>query len=217
MKPLISFADEKIRPESPKKYAEKSLKCILYGEDKMNHTNKFSIRDIAIVGMAAAICAVSMIFKIPYGTGAMFHFGTAAIFTLAILFGGIRAGLAAAIGTAFYDLLMGFSPYTIWSFFIKGIAGLILGYISHSAHTGGKSIIRNIIGCILSAIWTLIGYLVAWTFVIGKFESALANAPSSIVNSVIGLIVAIPLAATLRIALEKAGILGNSASNINSN
>lgn len=172
----------------------------------MNRTKMFSIKDIVTIGMLAALCTVGTSIKIPYGNGAMVHLGSAAIFTFAILFGGVRAGLAGAIGSAFFDLLMGFSPYTLWSFFIKGIAGIIIGSIAHSGNSGGKSIVKNVLGCITGAVWTLAGYLVAWTFVIGKFEAALANSPSSLVTSTAGILVAIPLSAALRPALIKAGL-----------
>lgn len=90
----------------------------------MMQQRKIELRDIVIIGMLAAICVIATTIKIPYGHGAMVHLGTAAIFTIGIVFGGVYAGLAAAIGTAFFDLMMGFSPYTIWSFFIKERRGL---------------------------------------------------------------------------------------------
>lgn len=173
----------------------------------MKSNNGFSIRDIVIIGMLSALCTISIMIKIPYGNGAMVHLGTAAIFTFAIIFGGKYAGLSGAIGAAFFDLLMGFSPYTIWSFFIKGIAGFIAGSIAHSGKMAGKSVVRNIIGCVVAGVWTLLGYLVAWTVVIGRFEAALGNIPSSLVSSGVGILVAIPLAATLRAALGEAGLI----------
>ena len=174
----------------------------------VNTSSKFSLYDIVIVGLLAALTAIGTLIKIPYGQGAMIHLGTATLFTAAILFGGVRAGLAGAIASALVDIFSGFFLYTVWSFIIKGIAGLIVGSIAHSAGSRGKSIIKNIIACILGALWTLGGYLVAWTAVIGKFEAALANAPSSIITSSVGIVIAIPLAVTLGIALDKAGLRG---------
>ncbi|MGE4282787.1 MAG: ECF transporter S component [Clostridia bacterium] len=173
----------------------------------MKSIKNLSIHDIVTIGMLSALCIVSIMIKIPYGNGAMVHLGTAAIFTIAILFGGTYAGLAGAIGSAFFDLLAGFSPYTIWSFFIKGVAGIIAGSIAHSGGARGKSIVKNILACVAAGIWTLGGYLVAWTVVIGKFESAVINIPSSLMSSGVGILVAIPLAAAIRGPLEKAGFM----------
>lgn len=167
---------------------------------------KFSTYDIVIIGMLAALCMISTTIKIPYGNGAMVHLGTAALFTFALVFGRIHAGLAGAIGTAIFDIIMGFSPYTLWSFFIKGIAGYIVGAIAHGGGAKGKNMGRNILACLAGAAWTLAGYLVAWTVVIGKFEVALANSPSSLMTSSVGILIAIPLSTTLRVALEKSGV-----------
>lgn len=166
-------------------------------------SKKFTIRDIVIIGMLAAFCTIGTTIKIPYGNGAMVHLGSAAIYTTGLLFGGIYAGFGGAIGSAFFDLLMGFSPYTLWSFFIKGLAGYIVGSIAHSDGADGKSFIRNLIAIIVGAVWTLIGYLAAWTAVIGKFEAALLNIPSSIITSAVGAAVALPLAAALYKPIRK--------------
>lgn len=173
----------------------------------MNKVKKLTIRDIVFIGMLAALCTISTTIKIPYGNGAMVHLGTGALYTIALIFGGTYAGFSGAIGTAFFDLMMGFSPYTLWSFIIKGVAGFIVGTIAHGGEAKGKSTARNIIACLLGAAWTILGYLVAWTVVIGNFPAAIANIPSSLVTSGVGMLIAIPLAATLRFSLEKSGLL----------
>jgi uncharacterized membrane protein len=176
----------------------------------MKNLFRFSVRDIAIIGMLSALHALSIMIKIPYGQGAMVHLGTAAVFTFAIVFGGKYAGPAGAIGAAFFDLLMGFSPYTLWSFFIKGIAGYMAGLVAHSADSKGASLPRNLIGCLGASAWTLAGYLLAWTVVIGSFTAAVMNIPSSLMSSGVGMLVGIPLGATLRVTLRKAGLFDAS-------
>jgi len=156
----------------------------------------------------AAMCAIATAIKIPFGVGAMVHLGTAFIFTIAIVFGGVYAGLAGAIGSAFYDLLMGFSPYTFWSFGIKGIAGLIAGVVAKGLWPenkegsfiplGKKGIMRAVLGCILAATWTLGGYTVAWWQVTGSITTAIANMPSSLMTSGVGFVIALILAPKLR-------------------
>ncbi|MFZ5353683.1 MAG: ECF transporter S component [Bacillota bacterium] len=173
----------------------------------MNNTKSFSIKDIVMIGMMAAILIIATTIKIPYGNGAMVHLGTAALFTIAIVFGGKYAGLSGAIGTALFDMVMGFSPYTLWSFFIKGIAGFIVGIIAHSGEAKGNKIVRNVLACFAGAAWTLFGYIVAWTVVIGKLEAAVLNIPSSLITSGVGFVIAIPLSAALRAALSKTELL----------
>jgi uncharacterized membrane protein len=163
---------------------------------------KFTVRDIVIIGMLAALCIIATMVKIPYGNGAMVHLGTAAIFTSAILFGGVKAGLGAAIGSAFFDIIMGFSPYTLWSFVIKGVAGWIAGTISHSGGSQGKDVLKNVMACLVSAAWTLVGYMAAWTAVSGQFAIAITNIPSSLMTSGVGFIVALPLATAIRKSMK---------------
>ena len=164
-------------------------------------------RYVVYVGMFAALCTVATYIKVPFGTGAMVHLGTAMIFTLSILFGGKYSGPSAAIGSAFFDVLMGFSPYTLWSFFIKGIAGYIAGSVCHARGRNGESFIQNLLALLLASVWTLVGYIFAWTAVIGSYQAALGNIPSSLMSSTMGMIVALPLSIVLRKALSKAGYL----------
>lgn len=158
-------------------------------------------KDIVLIGMLAGVCVVATFIKIPFGTGAMVHLGTAFILTCASLFGGLYAGLAAAIGSAMFDLLMGFSPYTIWSFFIKGGAGFIAGYIIKGYYPYNcrfnKSLVLRLSAYLVAATWTLFGYILAWWQVIGNFNVALANIPASLMSSTVGIVVALFLVPVL--------------------
>jgi uncharacterized membrane protein len=171
---------------------------------------KLSVRDIVFIGVLAAMCAIATSFKIPFGVGAMVHLGTAFIFTVGICFGGLYAGMAAAIGSAFYDLIMGFSPYTVWSFVIKGIAGLIVGTVAKGlwpapvlSEVGSGWVWRAVLGCVLAAAWTLSGYIVAWWQVTGSLATAFANMPSSLMTSSVGLVVAMILSPKLRKSVNR--------------
>ena len=178
----------------------------------MREKRGFTIKDTVMIGVLAGMCAIATSIKIPLGVGAMVHLGTAFMFTVAIVFGGVYAGLSAAIGSAFFDLLMGFSPYTPWSFFIKGIAGLLVGVIAHglwpqTTPTGagktGHWLLRALIGCLVAAAWTLCGYIFAWWQVTGSLAVAFANIPASLLTSSVGMLVALFLAPRLQKALRR--------------
>lgn len=166
---------------------------------------RLTTKDIVYSGVLAAMCAIATSLKIPFGVGAMVHLGTASLFTVGICFGGVYAGLAGAIGSAFYDLLMGFSPYTAWSFFIKGIAGFIVGFIAKglwpapvTRETGKGWLWRAALGCVLAAAWTLGGYIIAWWQITGSLATAFANIPSSLMTSGVGFVIAMILSPKLR-------------------
>lgn len=167
---------------------------------------KIELRDIVIIGMLSAICVIATTIKIPYGHGAMVHLGTAAIFTIGLVFGGVYAGLAAAIGTAFFDLMLGFSPYTIWSFFIKGTAGFVVGTAAKGLWpenvVSKQAVLRGIIGMFLAASCTLAGYIIAWWQVSGSIVVAIGNIPSSIISSGVGFVVASIISPKLRQVLK---------------
>ena len=178
----------------------------------MMKKRKLELKDTVTIGVLAGMCAIATSIKIPLGVGAMVHLGTAFMFTVAIIFGGVYAGLSAAIGSAFFDLLMGFSPYTPWSFLIKGIAGLLAGVIAHglwphvqadSPVARGRWILRATLGCLAAAAWTLGGYIIAWWQVTGSLTVAFANMPASLLTSSVGLIVALFLAPRLQKALKR--------------
>lgn len=168
---------------------------------------KLTIRDITAIGLCAAMCVVGTYIKIPFGNGAMVHLGSAVVYLVGMLFGGVYGFFAGAIGSAFFDLLGGFSPYTLWSFAIKGVAGLIAGYVAcgmypHKTENTKKMLVRRISACLLAALWTLAGYIVAWWVVIGDFKAALLNIPASLLTSGVGIVVAMILVVPLSIALK---------------
>ncbi len=161
----------------------------------------FTVRDMVFSGVLAAICAVATTIKVPLGVGAMVHLGTAAIYTTRILFGGVYAGLAGAIGSALFDLTMGFSPYTLWSFIIKGGAGFIVGFVAHGVwpkRVEKNWLLRAIGGCILAATWTLGGYILAWWQVTGSLTVAIGNIPASLLTSGAGLVIALIISPKMR-------------------
>lgn len=174
----------------------------------MTTKRSLTLRDTVTIGILAAMCTIATSLKIPFGVGAMVHLGTALLFTVAISFGGVYASLSGAIGSAFFDLLMGFSPYTPWSFFIKGIAGLIAGLLAHGLwpqeyQPAAPWFWRSLLACIIAAAWTLGGYIVAWWQVTGSLSVAFANAPGSLLTSGVGIAVALFLAPRLRKAIHR--------------
>ena len=178
----------------------------------MSDKRRLTIKDTITIGVLAGMCAIATSLKLPLGVGAMVHLGTAFMFTVAIVQGGVYAGLSAAIGSAFFDLLMGFSPYTPWSFFIKGIAGLLAGTIAHGlwpqehrqyADANRRWLLRAVIGCLVAAAWTLGGYMVAWWQVTGSLTVAISNMPASLLTSGVGWPIALLLAPRLRKALNR--------------
>ncbi|NLT13167.1 MAG: ECF transporter S component [Clostridiales bacterium] len=90
-----------------------------------------NVRRITFTAIAAAIVFVATrVTYIPVGTaGAYVHFGDAFIYFTAFLMGGPIAAIAAALGSAICDLSTGYTVYVPATLLIKGLMGLIAGFI----------------------------------------------------------------------------------------
>jgi len=117
--------------------------------------------------------------------------------TLALAF------FARPIGSALFDLFGGHTQYIVFSFFIKGIAGLIVGgmtagYLPPSINKPTASFSRILVALIIGAIWTAFGYFIAWWFVLNSAAVAASKIQYSLITSAAGIIVAIVLTPKLK-------------------
>ena len=164
----------------------------------MNSTTK----DIIYIGLLSALCFVFTTLKVPSPTGAMVHLGTAALFSMASVFGGFYAGLAGAIGSGIFDLITGDFQYTAFSIVIKGLAGVIVGILTVGWRpplpARSISTPRILLAMLVGAIWTAAGYFVAWWVVLENYFAAVTRLPASFLTSGIGILVALLLIPILR-------------------
>lgn len=159
---------------------------------------KIKTYEILRVGLLAAVIALSTTILIPLPTGGMVHLGSAALFTVATLFGGFYGGLAGGIGSFLFDLVMGYSPYTLFSLIIKGVAGFLVGYISvglypPSLNRQPLSWGRLILALLVGTLWTALGYFIAWLIVLDSRALAIAHLPASFLTSGVGIVIALLL------------------------
>jgi uncharacterized membrane protein len=173
----------------------------------------FSVRDLSLIGVSAALVVLATMFlKIPGPTG-MVHFGSAIIFTVASIFGGLYAAAAGAIGALIFDLIGGQMAYTAWSFFIKGISGLVVGMIAVGVFPRrtetlkpGRRYARVLTACLTGTLINAAGYFLAWWQVLGDVRVAAVNIYMySLPTSVLGIVSALALAPPIQKALEKSG------------
>ena len=161
-----------------------------------------SVKDIIYIGLLSALCFVFTTLKVPLPTGAMVHLGSAALFSIASVFGGFYAGLAGAIGSGIFDLIAGHFQYTAFSIVIKGLTGVIIGLLTvgwrPSIPARFVSTPRILLAMLVGAIWTAAGYFVAWWVVLNSYTVAASNLPASFLTSGIGILVALLLIPILR-------------------
>ena len=191
------------------------------------YKKKFSVREITIIGVMAALSFVAYeFFRIPnvLGTGSSFHLGNTFTALTALMLDGVSGGLAGAIGLALADIMAGDPGYAITTFILKFIIGIVCGVFAHkvfklqdlSAADGVKyyvAVIGSAFSGLLVNVFTdpFLGYF-RNIYIFGQ-EATLASAVAKItsgvtlVNSLLSTVCAVVLYLALRPALDAAGLL----------
>ena len=179
---------------------------------------KVNILFLCFLGLMAALCFVSnyLQIRIPIAgdTDTRIHFGNVFCLMAGFLFGGVSGGLAAGIGAAFFDILDPmYAPEFYITFLFKFLMAFVCGVISHLGKRGGKNFAFNLVGGVAGSMTYVVLYL-AKTFIKKRFiegvemevawAAVAAKAVPSIVNGLIAVVVAVPLAIALHKALSAA-------------
>ena len=175
---------------------------------------KFTVQDMVIVGLMAAIvyAATSIRIEIPTPLGkTMIHMSSIACLLSGLLFGAVRGGLSAGIGSFFFDILNGWASSAPFTLVFKFVMGFLAGLI-----TGGKrqSVPRTLVACIAGAYAYSVLYLskdfIRDLLMGAATETAIADisvkAVTSLTNATLAIIIATLVAPVLRTALERAGL-----------
>lgn len=159
-----------------------------------------STRDITKIAiMAALVFVATFLIKIPSLNGYT-HIGDSMVIISALILGKKKGALAAGLGAGLCDLLSGYMQYIIPTFLIKAIMVLIIATIGENLI--GKTKSAWIIGSIIGCTFQVIGYCLVETVMYG-FAGAIASVPGNIIQSIVGIVLAVVLAAVL----EKSNVL----------
>lgn len=161
------------------------------------HISTKDITNIAI--MAALVFISTFLIKIPSLNGYT-HIGDSMVIISALILGKKKGALAAGLGAALCDLLSGYMQYIIPTFLIKAIMVLIIATIAENLIN--KTKFAWILGAIIGCTFQVGGYCLVETILYG-FTVALASVPANIIQSIVG----IALAVVLATVLEKSNIL----------
>ena len=103
------------------------------------------------------------------------------------------AFVVGGLGSFLADLLLGFGIYAPASLIIKGLEGLIAGYLLE------KKLGRNypILATIVAGLWMAFGYYIFEIFLYGS-KGALASVPANLAQGVLGAITSIILYTALK-------------------
>lgn len=184
----------------------------------MEKIRKFSVYDMAVVGvMAAIIFALTYFVKIEFPTPAgpvMLKIANAFCLLAGILFGGLKGGLAAGFGSMLFDLFdpkyITDAPFTFIRFFLMAfICGIIVCSKTEKLNTIWKYIIGGAAGSLFSVLFYFVQSIVKQIILGQPFDIALLNIipkmSASLINAALAVIISCLIAPVLKTALKKAG------------
>jgi uncharacterized membrane protein len=126
--------------------------------------------DIAAIAIMSALTLVCTSFSVSFApTGGYFNLGDVIVVTTALLFGPIVGGIAGGLGSALADMYLGYGAFAPFTLVVKGIEGLVVGYIA-----GRKDVAlsRIIIAWLIGGLIIIIGYWVSEVFFLGVTPAA---------------------------------------------
>lgn len=181
---------------------------------------KISIYDMVIVGLFAAmvfVCTMFLGIKIPTPTGTtMLKTANAVCLLGGLLFGGVRGGLAAGIGSFFFDLTYpeyaAGAPITFVLYFLMGfICGTIAHWGGNKAPATGRLIVAAACGAVGYSTMYIAKSIIALVIKgSALLPAVIATTPKMLttgVNALFAVSIACLLAPVLRKRLTAAGLM----------
>lgn len=184
----------------------------------MTKNKKLSVYDIVAVALMAAVVYVVTNFRIniPMPIGQMMiHFGNVFCLLSGLILGGKRGGLAAGIGSMFFDLFSDWVTSAPFTLVFKFIMAYVCGKIAFGGGAGAKSTSRNILGAAAGAVsytalFVIKNFMSGLFFLRNPLETVLLDAlyrgGTSLFNAIIAVVVSVLLAPLFRMALERSGL-----------
>ena len=185
----------------------------------MKQKSMFTTYDLVVIGvMAAVIFAATSFLKIgpiPTPSGpTMLKTANALCLLGGILFGGVRGGLAAGIGSMFFDLtnpaFVSDAPFTLVFFFLMGF---VSGVVSHAGGKQGENGLQNVLAATVASLTyfalfiakSVITLMLAGSTFGAAFAASTPKFLTSLFNIPFSIVVAVLLAPVCRKALIRAG------------
>lgn len=158
--------------------------------------------DLVITSLLVVLVFLSTFFlniRLPIAAnGGLVHLGTAMLFIASILFGPKKGAIAGAIGMALFDMVGGWLIWAPITFVARGLQGFIVGKMAWSKGRKGNSLAINLTATIVSSPLMIAVYYIGEGILYGNWIAPLASIPGDVVQSVVGIIIAIPVCVALK-------------------
>lgn len=159
----------------------------------MNKTKANTTKTMVMAGlMAALVCVVTMIIKIPSPLKGYVNLGDCVVLLSGWMLSPVYGFLAAGIGSALADLLSGYVIYAPATFVIKGIMALVAVSIFRLVNKRKGILLSATISGVAAEIVMILGYFI-FEGVLYGFGSSVVNIPANGVQGVAGLVLGVLL------------------------
>jgi uncharacterized membrane protein len=179
-------------------------------------SKKFTVRDMAMIGVLTALVFAASWISINIPTpinSTRIHLGNVMCLLSGLILGPIPGGIAAGLGSMFFDftnpLYISSAPFTlVFKFLMAFVCGKVARVNGAEACHTGQNILAAFLGQFTYVVLYLgKGFAEDYFFLRAELETVLIDvgtkAVTSGINGVIAVIVAVPLAAALRVALKR--------------
>lgn len=163
--------------------------------------DKLNARLLVRLGLFTALVTLAtMVIHIPTpGTQGYVNVGDTIIFTGAALFGWKFGLFIGGVGSFLADVLLGYTHWAPWTLVIKGIEGLIAGWLTAKfIQQGRNSKLTLLLALAASGSWMVIGYFLASWVIYQNVAVAAASIPGNVVQAFASIALSIPLISFLR-------------------
>jgi uncharacterized membrane protein len=192
--PVVEMGDptDALKPYIP--YILGGVVAVFVAYVYMNRKKFKSSSMIAVAGlMTALVYVATRSIQIALPTGGYLNFGDTMIMFTSMLFGPVVGAFAGGVGSALADAT---SPYAGWApitLVVKGLEGLIVGYLARRNGNTGKLILAGVLG----GSEMVLGYFLFEIPLLG-YGLALEEIPPNILQAVTGILVGAGLAVAVK-------------------
>jgi uncharacterized membrane protein len=153
----------------------------------------FTLAIAAIFAALVCVATISFVAYIP-ATSGYFNLGEPMIYVAALLFGPYVGGLAGGIGGSIADMIVAaqFAPGTL---VIKGVEGIIVGFLNRRLPKMANPSLSAAVAVVVGGLEMIAGYFLYENLILSySVAAAAAEIPFNVVQMLVGLIVALPVA-----------------------
>lgn len=155
----------------------------------INRESKLILQMVVIaLGIAGSVLLTSFVFiPLPLG-GGFLNFTDVFVVFYALFFGPLTGGLVGALSGLMVDLILGYGFYAPFTFAIKLVEGLVVGFIFHKIKSKMRFIGPFVGGLLMAILYFLPDYLILHDLV-----PTLVNLGFNVVQGMIGASVGLAL------------------------